>query len=138
MQKNAKNANQIHTMNIVKRIASFCFGVAFLMALVIFTGYGSQWISVSIAKTLFLVLGGLALLLNLISFRFGKHDPSFSLFYWLGTVVLFIGLMHMMLHWPFAQYILIAGMLMVGISFFVPNGTIDPNKKDNELLDEDL
>jgi hypothetical protein len=46
--------------------------------------------------------------------------------------------MHMMLHWPFAQYILIAGMLMVGISFFVPNGTIDPNKKDNELLDEDL
>ena len=31
MQKNAKNANQVDTMNIVKRIASFCFGVAFLI-----------------------------------------------------------------------------------------------------------
>ena len=125
-------------MHLLKRIASLCFGVAFLMALVMFTGYGSQWVAPQNAKLVFLVMGGLALVLNLISFRFGKHDPSFSLFYWLGTVVLFIGLMHMILHWPYAYFILIAGMIMVGISFFIPKGTIEPTETDNELLDEDL
>jgi hypothetical protein len=125
-------------MHLLKRIASLCFGVAFLMALVMFTGYGSQWVAPQNAKMVFLVMGGLALVLNLISFRFGKHDPSFSLFYWLGTVVLFIGLMHMILHWPYAYFILIAGMIMVGISFFIPKGTIEPTETDNELLDEDL
>jgi len=125
-------------MHLLKRIASLCFGVAFLMALVMFTGYGSQWVAPQNAKMVFLVMGGLALVLNLISFRFGKHDPSFSLFYWLGTVVLFIGLMHMILHWPYAYFILIAGMIMVGISFFIPKGTIEATETDNELLDEDL
>ena len=136
---NRKPSNQESTiLKMTKKIASVCFGLAFLMSIVIFTGYGSSWISIPVAKTFFLVLGGLALILNLISYRFGKNDPSFSLFYWLGTVVLFIGLIHMILHWPFAYYILTAGMLMVGISFFIPKGTIEPTQSDNELLDEDL
>ncbi len=138
MDKRNTSNQQNSILKMIKRVASFFFGLAFLMSLIVFTGFGSEWIPLSIAKTLFLVLGGIALILNLISYRFGKHDPSFSLFYWLGTVVLFIGLMHMILHWPYAYYILIVGMLMVGISFFVPKGTVDSTPSDNDLLDEDL
>ena len=138
MDKRNTSNQQNSILKMIKRVASFFFGLAFLMSLIVFTGFGSEWIPLSIAKTLFLVLGGIALILNLISYRFGKHDPSFSLFYWLGTVVLFIGLMSMILHWPYAYYILIVGMLMVGISFFVPKGTVDSAPSDNDLLDEDL
>jgi hypothetical protein len=125
-------------LDLLKKIASLCFGIAFLMAIVLFTGYGSHWVERGSARILFLAFNGLALLLNLISFRLGKHDPSFSLVYWAGTIVLFIGLLFIMMHWPYAYYVLAGGMILIAISFFIPNGAIHSSKEENDFLDEDI
>lgn len=120
---------------IFKRIAAICFAIAFLMAIVVFTGVGSDIIPRGIAKIIFLAAGAGGLVLNLLSFRYGKHDPGFNFLYWLGSIILFLGLVFIIMHWPFGYYILIAGLGTVGISFFVsPN--IDGDKSDsNDLLD---
>ena len=122
----------------LKRIAALAFGTSFLMALVLFGGIGREFVSLQISRTIFLISGGIGLLFNLLSFRHGKHDPSFNLFYWAGSVILFTGLVFIMMHWPYGLYILIGGMLVIGLSFFVPQGTIDPKKNKGDILDEDL
>jgi len=119
---------------ILKRIAAICFAIAFLMAIVMFTGVGSDMISRSLAKLIFLIVGACGLLLNLFSFRYGKHRAEFNFFYWLGSLILFTGLTFMIMHWPYGFMIVLAGMATVGISFFY-NPQIDENEKRDDLLD---
>lgn len=120
---------------ILKRIAAICFALAFLMAIVLFTGTGSQYIPRLIAKFIFLAAGASGLMLNLLSFRFGKHDISFNFFYWLGSIVLFIGLTFMILHWPYGMYLVMGGMAIVGLSFFVNPKIMNDDAKNEDLLD---
>lgn len=126
---NAKQAS------VIKRIAALCFAVAFLMAIVLFAGYGRSIIPPGIARILFLICGASGLLLNLISFRFGKQDAGFNLVYWFGSIVLFIGLVFMMMHWKYGFYILLAGLFTVGISFLIPSGMVDKEDKNDEIID---
>lgn len=120
---------------LLKRIAAICFALAFLMAIVLFAGYGRTLISTGVARILFLIFGASGLLLNLLSFRFGKHDAGFNLVYWFGSIILFVGLVFMMMHWPFGFYILLAGLFTVGISFLLPSGLVDKEEKNDEILD---
>lgn len=123
---------------VLKRIAAICFALAFLMAIVMFTGTGSDLISRGSAKIIFLAAGAIGLLLNLLSFRFGKQSPNFNFFYWAGSIVLFFGLTFRIMHWPFSFYIIIAGLLIVGISFFYnPKIDEDSSAKD-DLLDDSI
>ncbi|MEY3236563.1 MAG: hypothetical protein RI883_664 [Bacteroidota bacterium] len=123
---------------ILKRIAAILFGISFLMAIVLFTNIGADIISKSIAKIVFLIVGSLALLLNLLSFRFGKHDANFNFFYWLGSLIIFIGLTFMIMHWPNAFYIVIGGMTIVGISFIYSPKIDGRDSEKSDLLDDDL
>ena len=118
---------------ILKRIASFFFALAFLMAIVLFTGTGSQYIGASTAKIIFLGAGGIGLVLNLISFRFGRHSEGFNLFFWIGSIVIFVGLTSMMLSFPYSMVLLIIGMTIVGFSF-IYNPSLK-EEDDDELLD---
>lgn len=120
---------------IIKRIASLCFAVAFLMAIVLFAGYGRSFISLGMARLLFLIFGASGLLLNLLSFRYSKQDAGFNLVYWFGSIILFVGLVFMIMHWPFAFYILLTGLFTVGVSFLIPSGIIDKKEKNDEILD---
>ncbi len=123
---------------ILKRIAGICFGVSFLMAIVLFTNIGIGIFPKSVAKIIFLIVGSIALLLNLLSFRFGKHDANFNFFYWLGSVIVFIGLIFLLMHWPFPYYVIIGGMAIVGFSF-IYNPKIDGTNSDkSDLLDDEL
>jgi hypothetical protein len=123
---------------ILKRIAGICFGVSFLMAIVLFTNIGIGIFPKSVAKIIFLIVGSIALLLNLLSFRFGKHDANFNFFYWLGSVIVFIGLIFLLMHWPFPYYVIIGGMTIVGFSF-IYNPKIDGTNSDqSDLLDDEL
>ncbi|MFN5149806.1 MAG: hypothetical protein ACK46O_06915 [Flavobacteriia bacterium] len=119
---------------VLKRIAAICFAIAFLMAIVMFTGVGSDLISRSVAKLIFLIVGACGLLLNLFSFRLGKHRAEFNFFYWLGSLVLFTGLIFMIMHWPYGFLIVLAGMATVGVSFFYNPG-IEESKEREDLLD---
>ena len=123
---------------ILKRIAAICFGISFLMAIVLFTNIGANLIPKSIAKLVFLIVGSSAILLNLLSFRFGKHDVNFNFFYWLGSLIVFIGLAAMIMHWPFAFYIIIGGMTIVGVSFIYTPKIDGSTSEKNDLLDDEL
>lgn len=120
---------------VFKRIAAICFAIAFLMAIVLFTGTGSQYIPRSTAKIVFLIAGACGLLLNLLSFRYSKHDANFNFFYWLGSIVLFIGLTFVIMHWPYGMFVVMGGMAIVGLSFFVNPKIYNDNEKQEDLLD---
>lgn len=122
-------------MNL-KKIAGIAFGVAFLMAIVLFTGNGRNYISLPVAKTIFIITGAVGLFLNLLSFQSGKSGSVFSFFYWAGSLIVFLGLIFLLMHWPFAYYIIIAGMAILGVSFILPEKLIAEQKNDSDLLDD--
>ena len=76
---------------ILKKIAGGLFVIAFAMAVLLFTNYGSGLLPKSTARLLFLAAGAGAFVLNLISYRHGKHSAEFNLFFWLGSIFVFLG-----------------------------------------------
>ena len=120
----------------LKKIAGIAFGIAFLMAIVLFTGNGRSYISISTAKIIFIVSGAIGLFLNLLSFRTGKNGSVFSFFYWAGSLIVFLGLIFLLMHWPYSYYIVIAGMAVLGVSFILPEKLMAEPKNDSDLLDD--
>lgn len=121
---------------LFKRLGSICFAVAFLLAIVVFTNYGGNFIPRYLAKTGMIIFGGTALLMNLISFRFDKSSENNPV-YWIGSVGIFVGLILKMNRVPFNQFLLIAGIFIVGLSFFYnPFAKNNSTQKDDELLDQ--
>ena len=106
------------------------------MAIVLFTGNGRSYISISTAKIIFIISGAVGLFLNLLSFRSGKNGSVFSFLYWAGSLVVFLGLIFLIMRWPYGYYIVIGGMSILGISFILPEKLVSPKKNDNELLDD--
>ncbi len=121
---------------LIKRISSICFAVAFLMALVLFTRIGANYISLSTARVIFMISGALALILNLFSFQSSKQNPAFTLVFWLGSIVLFVGLIFQFLYWPYHQYIVIAGLAITGISFFLSPSLVTGKSNNSDVLDD--
>jgi len=116
-------------------ISGGAFVVAFLMAIVLFTGYGRSLISSGSARTIFMISGAIGFFVNFASFQQGKHSPIYSSVFWGSCMLVFAGLVFRILHWPFSDYITIAGLCLLAISFFLPSKRSDENKKDQELLD---
>lgn len=127
--------NQNKLFKSIKTVAGVAFAIAFVMAIVIFGNIGRAYISVPTAKLVFISAGGVALILNLITFQTGKFHPIYNLTYWLGSIIIFVGLIFNIMHWPYAIYILMAGMLGVAISFFLPKSMVEKHPQDSELLD---
>ena len=75
---------------ILKVLAAICVAISFLVSIILFTGFGSQFIQPSIALIVFLSSGGIALFLNLFSYKIGKHDPRFNFYFWLACVIVFV------------------------------------------------
>ena len=120
---------------MLKKIAGISFGIAFIMAIVVFGGYGREYISVSSAKTIFLIAGAIGLFLNLLSFTKSENSLIFNFLYWTGSIILFTGLVFMMLRLPFYLYIIMTGMGILGVSFIVPEKTLSA-KKNKDILDD--
>lgn len=124
--------------NILKRIAGLAFAVAFLMAIVLFTDYGRGYIPLGTAKIIFIVSGAIGLVLNLISFQSGKHTAMFNMLYWAGSIVIFIGLIFVQFRLPYGMYIVIGGMVALGVSILLPDSLAKKlDEKDKpEVLDD--
>lgn len=120
----------------LKKLGGIAFGIAFLMAIVLFTGNGRNYISLSTAKTIFIISGAIGLFLNLLSFRSGKNGSVFSFVYWAGSIIVFLGLIFLLMHWPYGYYIVIGGMAVLGISFILPEKLLTAQKEDSDLLDD--
>ena len=126
--------NRLKLLKIFKKISAIAFGVSFLMALVLFAKIGTQYISPIKAKYIFIGAGAVAFFFNLLSFESSKHNPIFSFIFWLGSIVVFVGLVFLIFRWPYSMIILIGGLVILGTSFFV-NPTKGNAKKDSDLLD---
>ena len=121
---------------ILKKIAGIAFAIAFLMAIVLFTDFGREYISFYTAKIIFMISGAVGLLLNLLSFQSGKHSTLFNFLYWAGSIVLFVGLTFLLSNLPYGYYVIITGIGIVGVSFILPESLIQPKNNDNDILDE--
>lgn len=122
------------TLELVKKISGIAFAIAFLMALVLFANVGRQYISIYTAKMIFIAAGAIGLFLNLLTFKTGKNSPIFNFSYWIGSIVLFIGLIFLQFRLPYGFYIIIAGLVILGFSFFLPSN-ISEKKNDTDILD---
>ncbi len=123
-------------MKIFKNIAGVCFGIAFLMALVLFGDIGLQYISITTARYIFMISGALGLIFNLLSFQTGKHSPIYNFLYWSGSIILFGGLAFLQFRIPYGFQLLVAGMIVLGSSFFIPASLINKEQKDEDILDD--
>lgn len=122
---------------VLKRIASIAFALSFIMAINIFAGVGREYISLQNARLLFMVFGGIALVLNLFSFQSGKNSAIFNFLYWAGSIVAFIGLIFHQFHLPHSLIIIISGMGILGVSFILPEGLARIDKREeNDIIDE--
>ena len=130
MNKREKN------MSIIKSIAGAAFGVSFLMAIILFTGYGRNIIPIPTAKYIFIGAGGIGFFLNLIAFQSGKHHPVYNFVYWSGSIILFVGLVFILMIWPYAFYIVVSGLIILGVSFLLPSQLSNVKPTDPELLDD--
>lgn len=106
------------------------------MAIVVFTGYGSEFISRYYAKIGMILFGAIAILINLISFRFDSSSEN-NPFFWVGSVGIFVGLILKMYQIHYNSILIIVGILISGFSyFFNPIGNKNYKDKDDELLDQ--
>lgn len=119
----------------IKHISSFCFIIAFLMSIVLFGGIGEKIISPFKAKYIFIISGILGMILNLISYKTGKDKKEFNFWFWLGSIIISIGLMFKMMNWPYSLILIIIGGGIAGFSFFY-SPILDSEKEDSGLLDD--
>lgn len=119
---------------IFKRIASICFALAFILAIPVFTNVFSEFIPKVYAKYGIIIFGGIALLMNLLSFRFDEKSENNNPLFWMGTVLVFVGLIFKMQHLAYDQIILVGGLFVVGLSYFF-NPFKKSDDKDENLLD---
>lgn len=119
----------------IKHISAICFIVAFVMAIVFFAGIGRTFISPLNAKYIFMVSGGIGMFLNLIAYRTGKDKAAFNFWFWLGSIIVLIGLLFKISHWPFSYVLIIIGAVLLGISFYY-SPIIDSETKNDDLLDD--
>ncbi len=127
--------NRKQMLEIFKRIAGVAFALSFLMAIVLFADVGRQYISLITAKYTFISAGAVALLFNLLSFESGKHNPVFSFVYWVGSLIVFTGLVFFIMRWPFGVYILTGGIVILGGSLLLSPNRKEMDKSSDDLLD---
>jgi hypothetical protein len=121
---------------IFKKIGSLCFGLAFLAAIIVFTDYGINYISKNDARTAIVILGSIALLMNLLSFKYDNQSENTNLIFWVGTVIVFVGLVMKMQGFDFNQFVLLIGLVVIGLSYFYNPFKNNEKDKKNDLLDQ--
>ena len=120
---------------VLKRLGAISFGLAFVMAVLMYLRVSVAGFSPGTFRMLFLAFGALGLLFNFISFATGKHSPLYSFAYWLSSLVIFAGLIFRWMHWPYSDKILIVGLIGFGVTLFIPSKREETEKADDELLD---
>lgn len=114
-----------------KRISSLLFGIAFICAIFMLTGrtFGFG----KLINPVFYISGAGGLITSLLAARQEAYKGDFNLLFWIGSLVVFIGLLFKTMYLPYHTYILIGGMAITGLSYFI--SPFENEGKDEELLD---
>ncbi|MBI3239146.1 MAG: hypothetical protein HYZ43_09950 [Flavobacteriia bacterium] len=117
----------------VKQLSNLLFAFSFICALLMLIdktfGYRMA------IQTAFLVSGGIALILGLVTSRMEAYKDDFNVLFWLGSLIMFIGFMMKMYYFPESTYVLIAGMAISAIANFY-NPFQSSKDREDELLDQ--
>lgn len=123
-------------MRWLKIVAGISYSISFIIAAALFAGYNFGIPAFQLAK-LFLILGGMGFVLNLLSYKNDKMgNPTANLLFWSGALLTFIGLVIKLLFWPYGIPLLISGALLMGISVFLYRRKKENNDSNNEILDQ--
>ena len=116
----------------IKQLSNLLFALSFLCAIPLFTGksYGYR----TEIQLVFFLAGAFALILSLIASRMESYKDDFNILFWIGSLVLFIGLILRTYYLPYDTYVIIGGMGISGLSYFI-NPFQSDNKPNDELLD---
>jgi hypothetical protein len=130
----------------LKLIASISYAASFFFGANLFFTFIP---GLTINKTLiiFLTLGGLGFVLNLISYTKDKTgNPSSNLTYWLGSFFVFTGLVFKMIGTPFisiiimsfpvSKILIIAGSILLLFSLFQMRRRKIKTQNEEEILDQ--
>jgi len=123
---------------VLKKVAGGFFILAFLMATRLYLNFGREFVPLSVAKYGFIIFGLIGLILNLLSFKYNNKNIGYNFFYWLGSIVVFSGLLFRVMNWSYNREVLIGGMVILGASFFIPTSLLSNKEKKNKDLLDDL
>lgn len=122
-------------MKQIKLIGGFCYIVSFFFAASLFLKIDIG-ISQGFILLIFLSLGALGFLLNLVSYSKDKTGNQISnLTYWLGSFFVFAGLVFKILAFPFSISFIIIGSVVLFFSIFYFKNK-KPKEEDNDILDQ--
>lgn len=121
------------TAKQLKSLANVSYLLGITCALMLYTHTTFGYLSA--VKTGFYFFGGLGLVLSLLQFRFLPEDKweDFNLLFWIGSAILFIGFVFQTMYIKYAGQILILGLAVTGISYF-----INPFKRSRDEEDDIL
>lgn len=118
-------------MNI-KQISNLSFGISFICAIFMLTdrtyGFRSQ------IHIVFFITGALGLILSLVASRLDSYKDDFNVLFWLGNLILFIGLVLKTYYLPYSTVMMLVGMAISFLSYFF-NPFDNKPEADDELLD---
>lgn len=119
----------------LKNISTACYLLGMVCAVLLYTN--NTFGFASVIRIGFYVFGGAGLLLSLIQFRFLPEDKweEFNLLFWIGSLVVFIGFVTQLLYSRYSTPLLILGLAVTGLSFFVNPLKRDQNEED-DILDK--
>jgi hypothetical protein len=134
-------------MKLLKLVGGICYATSFFFAANLFFKFN---IGLSIGTTLiiFLILGGLGFLFNLISYTKDKTgNPLSNLIFWLGSFLVFFGLVLKLLgrtnlinliffELSISTSLIILGSILLFYSFFFLRNSKTKNKEKEEILDQ--
>jgi hypothetical protein len=122
-------------MKKLKLIGGLCYLISFFFAASLFLNINIG-MSGGMTLVIFLFLGALGFLFNLVSYSKDKYgNPMSNLTYWLGSFFVFAGLVFKMLHFPFSISLIIIGAAILFVSIFFLRKRAN-KKDDNEILDQ--
>lgn len=116
----------------LKSISTAIYVVAFACGILLFTNrtYGYA----EMLKVIFYASGGIALLLSFINSKINAAQTEFNVLFWIGALLLFVGLILKTLHFNYFLYVIGLGMIVsIGSYFYNPNQ--QNNADNNDLLD---
>lgn len=119
----------------IKTISGICFALAFSCMLLLVFDIRIQYISRSYLILGLFGFGLVGAVLNLLNADDSPHKLTYSIVYWVGNILILIGLAFRLMHWPFATIILLIGCLVLGVSFFLPKKRTKESDDQNDLID---
>ncbi len=133
-------------MKRLKLIGGICYAASFFFAANLFFKF-IPLLSIDKSLIIFLILGGLGFLLNLISYTKDKTgNPSSNLTYWLGSFFVFTGLVFKIIGTPFksiiimsfplSKILIIVGSILLIFSLFQMRRRKIKKQGEEEILDQ--